>query len=215
MSAWESFRAWPLWLQAPVFAIAATSAVLVGFVLAESLFRAPEKRPVAEVQSPNTTDASTSTTTSSTTTTVPPTTTTTLPAPTTTRAIVVRLTNPIDVRVTCETVAYEVIGRGRLTDAEVAEAVGLYHQLERAAQQPGATVRAPTLELFCGSWLRERFPDELGFPDYSGVLDSIFGSPRGSIPPGGACHRERSIGRHEYQAPSVTGSCPTGWELLR
>lgn len=218
MSAWEWFRGWPVWLQVPAFAVAASLAVLVGFVAAESLFPSPEV-PVAEVQLPTT--SGTSTTTTSTSTTVPPTTTTTVRATTTTRGPV-RLTNPIDIWYACENEARQLIGR-ELTGSEGGEAAALYQERERAAQQPGATVLAPALDAWCRTWIRDRFPNELrnpNAPDYTRALENIFGGPasdttlpRSTIPPGGVCHRT-NIGKNEYQAPRF-GSCPMGWELIR
>lgn len=214
MSAWEWFRASPVWLQVPALAVAGVLAVLLGFVLADSLFPASEGRPVAAVKSPNATTSTTTTSTS-----IAPTT-TTLRATTSTRAVVVRLTNPLDIRSACQAVAVALMGQG-VTDEEATKAVTLYQNLERAAQQPGATVRAPSLDAFCSSWIREQFPDDVrayNYLKYAKVIEDLIrgGSPRsGSIPREGICHRETATGRDEYQAPTVTGSCPFGWELIR
>lgn len=216
MSAWESFRAWPVWLRIPAFAVAAAFAVLIGYLLANSVFPASEDRPVASVES-TTTEPNTTITTSTTTTVLL---TTTVPATTTTRAVLVHLTNPLDIRAACSAVAVELMGHGVPEDA-TAEMVRLYQEQERAAQQPGATVRAPSLDAFCRTWIKERFPDdvkEYSYLKYATALDDLIrrsGPSSGSIPPGGICHHRSATGQDEYQAPSVSGSCPFGWELIR
>lgn len=214
MAAWKSFQAWPMWLRVPALAVVGVLALSLGFVLADSLFPASDDAPVSMVESTTTLETSTSTSTT-TSTTVLPSTTTTVRSTTTTR-LVVRLTNPIDIWYACDIEAAQTIGR-RLTGSESGEAAALYQERERLAQQPGATVLAPSLEAWCRTWIRERFPNEWrnpNTPDYSKVLDGLINGG-GSIPPGGVCHHTTAAGRHEYQAPSVSGSCPFGWELIR
>jgi hypothetical protein len=169
VSAAKRFRAWPVWLRVPAIAAVGVSALGLGWVLGDLVpgGRDDTVRPITAlatttsglaVAEPGVAaggTASTATTIVGAAATAPLNTTTTV-------ASSARVSDATLVRVICDAVGLEIVGRV-LTTTEAGDAVRAY----QTAPDP-----APGVDPFCRSWVRDHLPTDSGKSGTPNIVSS-------------------------------------------